>query len=133
MTWHLEASCVGKTELFFPGQGNQTYEAAAALCADCPVLAECAADTVEYETDLPMVHGFRAGKDPEHRAQLLRARLQGTSGARKVKARQALAWQVEGKLTHEIADLLGMSKRNVARLVNDAKAELTEVKETFAA
>lgn len=133
MTWQSEAPCVGRTELFYPGQGNHTYDAARAICERCPVRTECELDMAAFEVDVALVHGFRAGLDPEHRKQLLKDRLGRTSGARKVAARQALAWQVEGLMTHEIADLLGMSKRNVARLLKDAKAELEAIEASVAA
>lgn len=126
MTWQAEAPCVGHTELFFPGQGNHTYTEAEAMCATCPVFAQCEADRAEYETEIWLIHGYRAGKDPEHRRQLHRDEHGRHSGSRKVLARQALAWTIEGKMTHEIAALIGMSKRNVSRLVNDARAELAQ-------
>jgi len=41
--WHAQAACRGKgPDRWFPGQGGD-YEAAQAVCADCPVRAACLA------------------------------------------------------------------------------------------
>jgi len=43
--WHAQAACVGSGVNFFPGrtaQGYRDLRAAKAICATCPVVAECA-------------------------------------------------------------------------------------------
>lgn len=40
--WAEHAACKGKTDLFFPEQGDtKSYAKAVAICGTCPVFAEC--------------------------------------------------------------------------------------------
>lgn len=52
-TWFDRAACIGKTELFFPADGEEgrSYAAAKAICATCPCKTPClerALDGGEY-------------------------------------------------------------------------------------
>ncbi len=46
--WRLEAACHGRGDVFFPGAG-QNASAAKAICAGCPVIAECGAYADEHK------------------------------------------------------------------------------------
>lgn len=44
MTWHAQAACIGRTELFFAESGQQAKSLnpqACAICATCPVRTDC--------------------------------------------------------------------------------------------
>jgi len=45
-----------------------TWEVAASICADCPVIAQCAAETVVLDRQYG-AHGFRAGLAPTARSR----------------------------------------------------------------
>lgn len=73
MSWLDHANCKGLTHLFYPDLGRgqnldpQLVEARA-LCASCPVKAECLADALANE---PRPRdGFRAGLRHDERAVL---------------------------------------------------------------
>jgi WhiB family redox-sensing transcriptional regulator len=47
--WHDQAACRGRSEVnFFPYRG-ESVTAAKALCATCPVTAQCLADALAHE------------------------------------------------------------------------------------
>jgi Transcription factor WhiB len=69
--WHSRAACRGMTDLFFHASGRRTYAAARAVCAGCPVRAECLAEGLELEARGP-VFGVRAGLAPRQRRALRR-------------------------------------------------------------
>ena len=68
--WEARAGCVGlPVELFYvddPG-GRDPYRDAAAVCARCPVLADCRAATAHGRHD---DHGYRGGMSPNGRREL---------------------------------------------------------------
>lgn len=77
-TWRDRAACLGADpELFFPygysSQYQRQIDAAKAVCADCPVRAECLDHAINgkpsFDTD-----GIRAGLDPDQRTRLRRLR-----------------------------------------------------------
>jgi WhiB family redox-sensing transcriptional regulator len=49
-SWHADAACRGRgTAAFFPGRGqNETCASAKAICAGCPVRAECLDDALAH-------------------------------------------------------------------------------------
>lgn len=71
--WHDRAACRGKgTADYFPSQGGNTSNAARAICADCPVIAEC----LEYALAVPAAlnHGTWGGTSARERRRILRQR-----------------------------------------------------------
>lgn len=69
-TWRQRAACRGaNTEMFFPGQGESTREAKA-VCARCPVAAQC----LEYAIDAREVHGIWGGRSEQERRAIRRKR-----------------------------------------------------------
>lgn len=66
--WMASASCAGLTELFFPNRGDDVRPAKA-ICAGCPVAAECAAFAVDAG---PLLVGVWAGTSDRGRRQLRR-------------------------------------------------------------
>lgn len=69
--WHLKAKCRGTDpDLFFPGRGGSTRPARA-LCAACPVQAEC----LEYALLLrPKALGIWGGTTERDRRRLRKER-----------------------------------------------------------
>lgn len=132
MTWMDAAACPGKDDLFFKTGPRPDYTDAAALCAGCPVLDQCRQDLLAGEVHVWQVHGYRAGLEPRERKDRLRAmgRRNAESMARR---REALALQVEGRSLNESARILGVTARTVSRLLVQAKAELAEAEEAYAA
>ena len=64
--WQDRAECIGTDpELFFPGRGDDT-RAAKAICATCPVRAECLA----YALDNDIKFGIFGGKSERERRRL---------------------------------------------------------------
>ena len=69
--WRERAACRGtKTVDFFPRQG-ETYAAAKAVCARCPVSDECLAYSLTFPTILCGIWGGKSGRD---RRMMLRGR-----------------------------------------------------------
>jgi len=70
MSWHPKAKCLDvKGDPFFPQRGN--YSRALAICASCPVSAECLDEALTQETDaLSGRYGMRGGLTPDERYQL---------------------------------------------------------------
>lgn len=76
MTWRADAECAGAPdELFFPPTTSAAagpvpdwrWLNARAICAVCPVIAECAEDALRHEE-----WGFRGGLTPAEQASLRR-------------------------------------------------------------
>lgn len=68
--WFARAACQGADlDLFFPGSGGAT-SAALAICARCPVKAQCLAYALENREG----HGVWGGKTELQRRQLQRGR-----------------------------------------------------------
>lgn len=69
MSWQQDAACLGcDPALFFPERGNsQGVEAAKAVCAACPVRAECLADALESKETA----GIRGGLSSVERRSLV--------------------------------------------------------------
>ena len=72
MTWTDDAACRGTDpELWFPTSNvdaHRKYRICRAICAQCPVIAECEADAYNYGD---IRYGMRAGKTPR---ELIRER-----------------------------------------------------------
>ena len=69
--WAEKGACAGLTELFFVDEvgGGKPYDSARAICADCPVLADCSAYTLRVWPE----EGLWAGMSPHDRKLLKRA------------------------------------------------------------
>ena len=70
--WTIDALCaqIGDTDLFYPDKGGSVRDAKA-LCADCPVIAECLRTALtQYTTATD--HGIWGGTTPRER-RVLRA------------------------------------------------------------
>jgi WhiB family redox-sensing transcriptional regulator len=83
--WPLRAACGGADpEVFYPRNGGRDardWEQARAICADCPVRAECLADAIACRDDQ---FGMRAGLTPAQRRPLTGGgRRSATSGPRR--------------------------------------------------
>lgn len=120
MTWQQDAACRGRDYLFFQPVGNPDYTEAEALCAACPVLAECKADAREFEIHSVYVHGFRAGQPPEVRIKALKA-----------KGRERTLEQIQRK--NEVARLVagGYSERQIAVILDIAPRSVSRIKTYF--
>jgi hypothetical protein len=80
MPWLALAACLGEPlEVFYPAQGNGSFDAARAICARCEVLEDCrrTCDRAEAGRPLSELHGLFANESPKQRAQR-RARSAGT-------------------------------------------------------
>ncbi|MDO4888140.1 MAG: WhiB family transcriptional regulator [Actinomycetaceae bacterium] len=70
-TWAQNASCAqADPDMFFPVDLNQhTYAPALAVCASCPVIAECRAyaDAFEGKTRPQSLYGVWGGETPNGR------------------------------------------------------------------
>lgn len=66
--WHALAACRGHVDAFYiEGRGGRNgYAKARALCAACPVRAQCDAEADELPADLS-AWGYRAGVAPSQR------------------------------------------------------------------
>ena len=56
--WRERAACRGHIDLFFPTEGSADVARIRAMCAACPVLAECREDAL---TAPEAPHGWQAG------------------------------------------------------------------------
>jgi len=71
--WRAQAACRGRTAEMFPGRGDPAAPARA-LCAGCPVLAEC----TEWSDTLPAsMQGVIAGMSHRQRRERRKARVSG--------------------------------------------------------
>lgn len=67
-SWHRRAACRGRgTAVFFPSPGD-SLTAARAVCADCPVQAECLSTAVAD----PGLQGFWGGTSERDRRMIRR-------------------------------------------------------------
>lgn len=81
MTWRAEAKCRGMDiGIFFVDTGRDTQHARA-VCATCPVTAECLDEALEQERSGHRF-GVRAGMSPKERDQEARRRHQSPAVAR---------------------------------------------------
>ena len=74
-TWQHQAACLGDPWPFHPDQTTgDAYEAALAICRDCPVRAACleGALAMEGAGDARTRHGVWGGTTPEDRARMVR-------------------------------------------------------------
>lgn len=65
MSWRERAACLGKPlEWFFPKSGNSdAYRRGQAVCAECPVAAECRAERTRAERELRLpISGLWGGE-----------------------------------------------------------------------
>jgi WhiB family redox-sensing transcriptional regulator len=65
--WWERAACKGQLHLFFPRNGQ--FAKARAICATCPVQAECLAEALEV-SDRGELHGLWAGLNKQEREQI---------------------------------------------------------------
>lgn len=77
--WELGKCRDGPVDLWFPANhmaarnGSPTVRRAKAICAECPVRAECLADVMKHEQD-GRRHGIWGGLHPQERDELARDR-----------------------------------------------------------
>lgn len=74
-SWTEQGACVGKWEQYDSQEGARIgSRRAAAMCADCPVRAQCLEDALEAEGDLRALFrdGIRGGLTPMDRTKLSR-------------------------------------------------------------
>lgn len=70
--WHRQAACLNADPgMFFPGKGESTGPAKA-LCARCPVAAECLAVALAMEDCEPDRVGVWGGTSPNERRRIAR-------------------------------------------------------------
>jgi WhiB family redox-sensing transcriptional regulator len=70
-SWMDLAACRGRTAMFY-AEDAFSERLAVAVCARCPVRAECLADAVAVELVTGIIHGVRAGfTQAERRAQVV--------------------------------------------------------------
>ena len=63
-SWTEQAACKGKTDLFYPEQGDsKSFRAAVAICASCPVIDDCR----QHITDNDERYGIWAGMNAVRR------------------------------------------------------------------
>ena len=67
MTWHSRSACLGHDpEMFFPERGDTAaVNAAKAICAGCPVAAECLAENIAEKDGI--FGGLSGRQRREHR------------------------------------------------------------------
>lgn len=82
--WRTRAACIGHDpELWFPGPGDSSrLEQARAICAGCPVRAECLADVLAAPMPGGRSYGIWGGMSEKQRRGLRVA-----AGARRGRAR----------------------------------------------
>lgn len=68
-TWRTQAACIGLDHLFFVEQG-QTSKPAKAICANCPVIAQC----LDYACTHNAYFGIWGGKTDQERKTYKRRR-----------------------------------------------------------
>lgn len=76
--WIQQAACTGQTALFFPipqSNGPRNWTEAGALCNQCTVRRECAADGLEPRDLYADVHGYRAGVKPVPASRIVEHRV----------------------------------------------------------
>lgn len=82
MGWQLRAECRGRTDAMFPTAlkwgHDPDYSGSAAVCARCPVVAECLEDAMRWEPQKGR-HGFRAGMTPAQRDRAATRRRQAVA------------------------------------------------------
>lgn len=110
--WRNRAACRGSDpELFFP-IAEVGYSAAAAVCADCPVVSDC----LEEALRVGDIHGYRGGHTGDERAGLLRAR-----GHRRLRPptpeEKVIALSAAGSTPREIAARLDAHVDSVRRIL----------------
>lgn len=106
MSWLDDAACKGATAIFFAeGQGHN-LRAARAICAECPVIAEC------RQAGLHERHGIWGGLSPRQRRRLRRGLSDGRSHAPRVRA-EAERLLTEGWTDANVARRTGVPQRTV--------------------
>lgn len=99
MTWRNRAACAGcPAEWFYDERGGTYNPRAVALCASCPVRAECYEDAIQTEGQhrLDNVFGYRGGAPAIERV-------------REIKRRRAEGWQPDAATQRE-ADLAWLAE-----------------------
>lgn len=60
-SWTEQAACKGKTDLFYPEQGDsKSYREAVAICAGCPVIEPCRQHVIENDERFGIWAGMNA-------------------------------------------------------------------------
>lgn len=67
--WRSQAACLGQWEAMHPDNSEAEIAAAKAICAGCPVAADCFWDAVRTGDNQ---YGIRAGLRPNERRDLLK-------------------------------------------------------------
>lgn len=122
--WRARAACRGKTRLFFPHGGGaaKATEKAKAICAVCPVFAECAAEDEEVlaQIGISEVFGTVAGRSVDERKERQRelvaeGRKHKTTQQHRTRHQLILDLTYLGLSSNEIATRLGLTQRSVVR------------------
>lgn len=72
--WHAEAACVDEPlDVFFPTRGASLARARA-ICATCPVRAQCLDEALEFDRSRYELPGVWGGTSPRQRRQLRKER-----------------------------------------------------------
>jgi len=114
--WRLQARCRGiDLSVFFP-TGGDTYTAAEAVCASCPVRDACLADALRvFDVD-----GYRGGKTGEERAVMVRNERSRKAVGERLNA-DILRLHARGWSSELIGKQLGVSREAVWRRVSAAR------------
>lgn len=115
--WKAKASCAGADrDLFFPGRGeNDRINAAKAICASCPVRVEC----LDFALANRELFGIWGGTTEKERRRL-RARRQPGRPAVEESRRRTVRAMATRLTSVEIARELGLSRRTVARYLDES-------------
>lgn len=95
--WRAAAACAGLDLSMFYTERTGTARAALAVCAACPVRAECLADALDAERQVSIqeIFGVRGGMSAIGRRKLL-----GAERTRAIRARVALCGTDSGYYRH---------------------------------
>lgn len=125
--WAGRAACRDLAgEAYFPDDGDLPSLDALAVCAGCPVAAECLATALVHEANDGFRNGWWGGYAPDERAVIADAL--GIVDAPDVEpdlsTPSAIARHLRGagRTVRAIADELGCTKRTVYRYLADAAA-----------
>lgn len=115
--WQRAAACTGRGALMF-NPDSRLDRQRAALCASCPVLADCQAELRTFELVPADCHGWRAGRSEKDR----RAALRGQGRQRPHFDREVARLTAQGYSARIIAAQLEVTKRTVVRARSRASA-----------
>lgn len=107
--WQSRAACLASSpSLFFADSSGEGSDQAIAVCADCPVRAEC----LQYALDNNETLGVWGGTTPRQRTRMRR----GRTTSPKVAARRAevARLRAQGLSQQAIAEQLGIGQATVS-------------------